>query len=541
MSLILAWIPAEAGAQSLRTVPSDHWAYSIADQLLLRHPELGKGIYLGARPWRQSDFQRIVERARESELEGRHVGDWVGLLEEEFVMDTVRYGDGTVSIHNEVSAVAQGVASKDDASFEPAFRPPEFEEDLGDPPARGMLQHDFAVQYDDRFALGWRYAADTNVRNDPTRFRQRSVRRDSEAGFAILDAYGTFHWGPVWVTAGRNELELGPGRASSIFISDSIPPIDHLRLELGGEIARFTGIVGRLSSDPQNRSFLEDGRVDEGSEPPETGRQEVDRLLYLHRVDWQALPWLQVAVSEAALATGIDRGLEFRYANLLVPFFVTQQDEDDEDGVNTNIFVNVEGVITAPGGFRAWGDVFVQEFFIDEDKREEIGNQMAFRVGGEWAGALAVPGLNVGAEYSRVDVFTYLHRGLNTNWTQFGVPVGSMMGPDADQGSAWVTWWATPTLRFTADALARRGGERSIDSLESTIGAGNPDFPSGTVQREVRAGLEVWGLLPEWGLEGSARVSYADVNNIANEMDAESSDERFWRAVVGLRWRWSFQ
>ena len=540
--LTLAWIPGEAGAQTLRTVPSDHWAYAIADEVLLRHPELGKGIFQGARPWRALDFQRIAERARDAGLSDGRAGRWVALLEKEFLADTARFAEGDVAIHNEVSVVGRGVASKDDSSLEPAFRPPTFDEDLGDPPARGIVQHDFAVQYSDRFALGWRYAADTNVRNDPTRFRQKEVRDDSDAGFAVLDAYGVFHWGPIWVRGGRNELELGPGRASSVFISDSIPPIDHLRLELyGGETARFTGIVGRLSSDLQNRSFRDDGRVDEGSEPPATGREEVDRLLYLHRVDWQALPWLQVAVSEAALATGLDRGLEFRYANLLVPFFVTQQDEDDEDGVNTNIFVNVEGVITAPGGLRAWGDVFVQEFFIDEDKREDIGNQLAFRVGGEWADALEVPGLNAGLEYSRVDVFTYLHRGLNTNWSQFGVPVGSMMGPDADEGLAWLTYWATPTLRFTADALARRDGERSIRSLESTIGAGNPDFPSGTVQRELRAGLEVWGLMPEWGLEGSARVSYSDVNDLARQAGEGTDEERFWRAAVGLRWRWAFQ
>lgn len=537
---VLAGRPGLAGAQTLRTVPSDHWAYSIADQLLLRHPELGGGIFVSVRPWRVLDFVTLAERAREAGLRDDRADGWIALLEEEFGADTARFSDGTVAIHNEVSAAAQGVASKDDSSFDPAFLPATFDPDLGDPPARGILQHDFAVQFEDRFALGWRYAIDSNVRNDPTRFRQLEVRENSDAGFAVLDAYGVFRYGPVWITGGRNELELGPGRASSVFVSDSIPPIDHVRLEFrAGDAARFTGIVGRLSSDLQNRSFHEDGRVNEGSEPPETGRQEVDRLLYLHRLDWQPLPWLQLGVSEAALATGLNRGLEFRYANLLVPFFVTQQDEDDEDGVNTNIFVNVDGVILAPGGFRAWGDVFVQEFFVDKAKREDIGNQIAFRVGGEWADALELPGLNVGAEYSRVDVFTYLHRGLNTNWSQFGVPIGSMMGPDADEGLAWLTYWVTPTLSVTANALARRGGERSIETLESVIDAGNPDFPSGTVQRELRAGVEVWGMLPEYGVEGTVGVSYADVNHLPE--GSPDSEGRFWRATAGLRWRWSFR
>ena len=50
-SLFAALIgPRVALAQSMRTVPLDHWAYEIADHLLLRYPELGSGIWIGNRP-----------------------------------------------------------------------------------------------------------------------------------------------------------------------------------------------------------------------------------------------------------------------------------------------------------------------------------------------------------------------------------------------------------------------------------------------------------------------------------------------------------
>jgi len=356
----------------------------------------------------------------------------------------------------------------------------------------------------------------------------------------LLDAYATYRYGPLWITAGRNELALGPaGRSTSVFVSDSIPPLDQLRFSLGTRNVRFTGLIGRMSGDDQNRALDELGQTVPGSEPPPAGeRRKVDRVLYLHRVDWQPLRVLQVAISESALVSGIDRGLETRYANLLIPFFLTQEDEDEPGGADVNVMVNAEGVVLVPGGARLWVDVLAQEFFIDKSKREDVGNQLAWKAGAMAAGdAIGLATLTAGVEYTRVDVFTYLHRGLNTNYTQFGVPIGSSLGPDADRSEAWVSWRPRETLRLTASASRWRDGERSVDTLESVIDAGNPDFPSGVVQREWRFGVEAWGVLPRYGAEGLLRVEAHDLTDIGHEPGRDGS---FWVAELGLRWRHDF-
>jgi len=444
-----------------------------------------------------------------------------------------------------VSLVYDGYLAKDDASFEPPFLPPRFGQDeedarghTGKPPHRVMARHDFAVQYLDHFALGWRYAIDSHVKSDPTRFRQLEARKGEDYGFVLLDAYGTAHYGPLYLTIGRNEQSLGLGRASALLLSDSIPPLDHARLELDTRTIHFTGMIARLSSDLQNRTIDEEGKTIPGSTPPESGAREVDRTLYLHRADWQPNTMIQLAVTEAALVTGIGRGIEFRYANLLVPFFVSQEDEDETEGRNVNIAVEVEGALTLPNGVRLYGVGMADELFIDKQEREELGNSLAWRLGAMWGGNVGRSSVTVGAEYTRVDVFTYLHRGLNTNWTTYGVPLGSSLGPDADQGQAWVSWYASPTARITVDALARRGGERSVESTESIVGAGNPEFPSGVVQRELRGGVEGWLLLPRWGVEALVRANVRDVQNVDND---ENADEKFWNVSVGLRWGWQFR
>ncbi|HET6361858.1 MAG TPA: capsule assembly Wzi family protein [Gemmatimonadota bacterium] len=547
--LPLAWTavvmaaPQAGASQSLRAVPLDHWAYDVAEELLLRHPALGVGLWLGNRPWREADFHTLLARADSAGLgdTDRRASASIELMGRAFPERAPAVAE--VAIHNEASLWLTAHASRNEAAFDPSFLGVRFEESDGDPPIpalRGVLQHDFAVQYRDRFALGWRYAIDSDVTGDPTRFRQLEAREDTDYGFALLDAYAVYGYGPLRVTAGRNELWLGQaGRSSSVFVSDSIPPIDQVRIDLVTRTLRFTGLIGRLSGDEQNRSLDEHGETIPGSMPPPAGeRRDVDRIFYLHRVDWQPADYIQVAISEAAFVTGIDRGLDARYANLLIPFFVTQEDEDESGGVDVNVMVDVEGVLLVPRGARIWANVFVQEFFIDADKRENIGNQLAYKAGAEMAGdALGLPAITAGVEYTRVDVFSYLHRGLNTNHTQFGVPIGSSLGPDADMAQGWISWRPWPNLRLTVDAMMRRDGERGVETLESVIDAGHPDFPSGVVQRERRLGVEGWGLLPGHGVEGLLRVSAHDLTDIEHDPGREGT---FWTAEVGLRVRHLF-
>lgn len=132
---------------------------------------------------------------------------------------------------------------------------------------------------------------------------------------------------------------------------------------------------------------------------------------------------------------------------------------------------------------------------------------------------------------------TYLHRGLNTNYTQFGVPIGSSLGPDADRSEAWITWRPRAQVRLTTSASRGRDGERDVDTLESVIDADNPDFPSGVVQREWRFGVEAWGMMPRYGAEGLLRLSTHDLTAIDHD---PGRDGDFWVVELGIRIRHDF-
>lgn len=515
-------------AQSIRTVPTPHWSYRIADALILRHPELGEAAWIASRPWRESEFRALVDRAVELDLgsDELRVAAWIEMLESEYPALESRRDELALDLYNAVTISYDGAFREDDVTFDPAFEEVRFDVSDGEPENRVVGRHDAALGYRDRIALVWSYVADQNVRNDPTRSRLADSFRDrgdkDEFGMVVLDAYGALELGPVYARIGRSTMSMGPGRGSSVFLSDSIAPLDQVRVEVDVlDPVRFTGIVGRLSGDARNRALDDEGRVVPGSDPAGGFREQVERNVYLHRLDGRWGPWLQAALSEAVVSTAFDQEIETEFASMVVPYGFF----DDDD--RRSFLWDAEVVLSPLAGLQLYGNAVLQ-------RGEEIDDREAWRVGGTWAPPLRGAGATVGAEYTRTDPRMYVDPGLNTGWTTFDVPLGSMLGPDADQAYGWIEYWAAPTLRLTADVLRRRRGARSLDDPGDFTGV-EEDFPSGTVERQWRTGLEGWWISPWLGLEGRARFDHRTVENLENEVDR---DEEFWEFRVGLAWRW---
>jgi len=518
-----------ATAQPLRTVPTTHWTYEVADALLLRHPELAEVVWVASRPWREAEFRALVERAGELGLgEGAsRVARWVAMLEAEYGPPATAAPDELpLDIYNQVTLSYAGSERTDDATFDPPFEEVRFDVSDGEPRNRLVGQHDLAVQYRDRLVFVHRYVVDQNVRNDPTRSRLSDSFRDrgdkDEFGIVVLDAYGAFAAGPVHARLGRFAMSLGPGRGARPLLGDSISSLDQVRVEVGFDPVRLSGLVGRLSGERQNRSLDQEGRVIPGSDPPAGGVRNIERNVYLHRVEARWERWGQAAVTEAVVSTGFDRGIEAEFASMVVPFRLF----DDDD--RRSFLASGEFVTWPARGVEAYASLIVQD-------GDGIDDPRAWRVGGRWADPPGAGGITLGAEYTRADERMYLDPGLGTNWTTFDVPLGSTLGPDADQAHGWVEAWPSATVRLTADLLRRRRGERSLDD-PGEFGREGDGFPTGVVERQWRAGLEGRWHDPGSGLEAVARVDRRTVDDLEN---VAGRDETFWELRVALRYRWS--
>ena len=209
--LILLALPGAAPAQDLRGVPAGHWAYGVAEEVVLRHPGLGWEVWMDARPWTEGDFEALVAAARRTGADEGPVGAWVEALAAEFPAERAAGPAGEVETHNAISLTGRASARKDDATFEPPFAGARFSDRAGEPPARAWLEHAAAIGAADRWALAGRWAADAEVGNDPTRFRIEDAAADGGAGVTLLEAYGTVKFARYErLLAGRRAMRLGP-------------------------------------------------------------------------------------------------------------------------------------------------------------------------------------------------------------------------------------------------------------------------------------------------------------------------------------------
>jgi hypothetical protein len=227
-------------------------------------------------------------------------------------------------------------------------------------------------------------------------------------------------------------------------------------------------------------------------------------------------------LTEGVLSTGFDRGIEAEFASLVLPFGLFEDDD------RRTFLIDGEVVVWPAPGLEAYASVVVQD-------GDELDDQRAWRVGGRWADPLGGRGATVGVEYTRADERMYLDPGLNTGWTTFEVPLGSTLGPDADQVYGWLEIWPAATFRLTADLLRRRGGARSLDEPGDFV-PNSGEFPTGVVERQWRFGLEGGWRSPRSGLEGLVRVDRRTVDNLEN---AAGRDDAFWELRVGLQYRWT--
>jgi hypothetical protein len=123
-------------------------------------------------------------------------------------------------------------------------------------------------------------------------------------------------------------------------------------------------------------------------------------------------------------------------------------------------------------------------------------------------------GTTVRGEYVRLNSFTYVHRGLNTDYEHFGSPIGHPLGPDTDQTSLHVTKTVNGRLSLTGSFVYRRRGETRIDTREESRGK-TSSFLQGGVERRRIYSMSV-RYVPHRDLFLKLDTSYIRISNLGN-------------------------
>jgi hypothetical protein len=303
-------------------------------------------------------------------------------------------------------------------------------------------------------------------------------------------AYLAFRWKPITLFWGRDYEDWGPNTLGNPLLSETAGSLDKFGARLQFRNIALLSTHATLSQDPERR-------------------------LSAHRLEVR-FGDLLVGLAETAVYHG--RGFDPVYLLPLSSFYANQFNERGDD----NVLWLADAKYNILDGWLVYGSYMIDDFQFEREDGEP--DKVAWDIGTRVAFGGRVP-FTVRAGYRFVDIYTYTHRDSTPYLLYYltgdgdpnagNRPLGSAIGPDADEFHAFIDFYPVSTLTTTLlTAYARRGEGNDFRRFEVGDDT-NPPFPSGVVEKTLSLGARVL-----WELPGNTRargdVVAARVENVEN-------------------------
>jgi hypothetical protein len=402
----------------------------------------------------------------------------------------------------------------------------------GAPSAVGLARLRVTWDGGDRIAAVVEATGQTHGRNDPL-VRARSLRTTSGL-IDFTEAYVNARLGRVTLSFGRaREAWLGEGEESTVMSAHG-PPLDRFlvaarwsRLEIRAIFASIDDVV--LT-------------VEEDSLVPGTPPQRLHRMIAGHAFTIRPTRGWELTLGETALLSRRGGGVDLAFANPLMLYLVTEHDTSYAGGSATGNNLTVFGSTRVQRGrVTAEAEITVDDIQIDAADRAVIPHQLAWRVSGTMGFAAPWPA-SVGLEYRRADSYAYMRRYYSEVYHEYGRPLGTELGPDADMVRASSDLWPTSRLRFAAGAARWRRGALRLTQRPAQAAFGHAGEPYPSVSEERPEVQETWlgDASVEWldtRLPVRLSVELARVDDVNNQ-PGESGSYLRAHLVASYRFRY---
>ena len=400
-----------------------------------------------------------------------------------------------------VSATALG-----DREFRPLWRDvrPKSE---GTPPAVAKLSGRVSWNGGDQlYGVAEGYAF-TNRRNEPT-LRGRGFR-GSEAVVDFEEAYLSTRVGPLHVLFGRGyEAWLSEGR-ESMMLSAHGPPLDKLLLAVRSRRWQMRAVAATLPD-----VVLDAAR----DSIPQTRRHH--RMIVGHALTVAPGAGFEFVLGETALLSREGGGVDLAFLNPTMIYLVTQNDTGAAGLANLTTFGSVRWSARRT---IAGAELTVDDIQIDAVDRKKLPDQLAWRMYAS-QGLPTVWPSSLGLEYRRADNYTYLKSPYSAVYQHYDAPLGTELGPGADELRVTSELYAGKKLRLNTGIGQRRQGALRLEHRpsRSAFGHAGESFPATTADRPAVQSVRTVGAGIQWLSEVtpvSASLEWANMRHVNNSPD----------------------
>ena len=340
-------------------------------------------------------------------------------------------------------------------------------------------------------------------------------------GLQLLLAGAVEPFGPFGKPGASGRLELfagiglpqwGPGRTGSLMMSGRTPPMPHVGYRLVVGQADYVRFVGVMESEQRRR-------------------------LLGHRLEYSPTSWLRLGVSETAVVSGEASSLLY-WPFPGLPLYalqraVSQRDIAQDSLINVNF--GADFVATLPGKGRrpeleAYGELLIDDAQGTLSDRDSVPDFLGGLVGVRVPRFTSDPRFSAYLEYVAISSYVYSHRNPDNNYVYRGTMIGHNLGPDADMLAAVTEFRPDSKTAVSLSGAVVRHGESEIGHPWSPAEGRDRKFPSGVVEKTIKASLEVERTLRE-------PVSIAgrlELGATFNKGHVHGSTCTYWRAGAAL-------
>ena len=303
---------------------------------------------------------------------------------------------------------------------------------------------------------------------------------------------------------GRDELAWGLDREKGLLASGSAPTMDMFKFTYLEDKVLFTSVHSRLRR----------GDADPWSE-------EVNRYVSAHRLDLKLWPRFTFSLSEVVLYGGEHRGFDPMYLNPVSVFYAEQWNSRSED----NVLFAGDFTLLFPRAAELRFEVVVDDFQYDFENPHELGLGFDLNARNPLLDLYSL----FGCSYFHIRNGTYGHKVDYNRYTHENKIIGYPCGPDGDFLEFRFSFSLPTESLWTVRFSQRRQGEGRVSDPQDEPPE-DTEFPSGTVEKTLRAGLDVsWRPSYNWLIQGGL-----EWYGVRNQENIESADVNDMRVALAL-------
>ncbi|MCL5029131.1 MAG: capsule assembly Wzi family protein [Bacteroidetes bacterium] len=282
---------------------------------------------------------------------------------------------------------------------------------------------------------------------------------DQAAGFFDeTEGYLTADFNYLKLKFGRDQMQIGYGPIKSI-IDDNSPEFDYLGMNIDYDFFHFSYFHGKLLGE----SYFQPDSIQGGI------NVVAEKYIGYHRISFDVTKKFNFGAGEMIIYG--DRPMDLSYLNPFAFYKSVEHSGQDRD----NSFLFFDAVDRSFEGLKIYSTLLIDDIDFGKIGTGWYGNQTLFDIGIFSSNLYKILPMDFGLEFTKVDPYVHTHRTANSNFTNLGYNLGSILKPNSEMYNINLNYRLTYRINLAADFSYILHGANPVKADGTIINVGGDE------------------------------------------------------------------